>query len=129
MISALSFSTLLEHPSSLVHRAIENSMLRRFLMGLAMGTTAIAIVYSPWGKQSGAHINPATTLTFFRLGKLGKWDTLYYIAAQFLGGAIGAIGATRLLSPWAAHPSVNYVVTMPGSSGPLAQLPQFDSNK
>jgi aquaporin Z len=28
----------------------------------------MAIIYSPWGKQSGAHINPVVTFTFFRLG-------------------------------------------------------------
>lgn len=36
-------------------------------MGIAMGLTAIAIIYSPWGKQSGAHINPVVTLTFYPL--------------------------------------------------------------
>jgi len=119
MISAFSFGTLLEHPSSPVHQAIASSTLRRFLMGLAMGGTAIAIIYSPWGKQSGAHINPSTTLTFFRLGKVAKWDALFYIAAQFFGGALGAIAAALLLSPLAAHPSVNYVVTTPGTAGAL----------
>jgi aquaporin Z len=63
MISAFSFGTIFEHPAS------PHPLMRRFLMGLAMGGTAIAIIYSPWGKQSGAHINPSTTLTFFRLGK------------------------------------------------------------
>jgi len=38
-----------------------------------MGLTAIAIIYSPWGKQSGAHLNPAVTFTFFRLGKVKPW--------------------------------------------------------
>ncbi len=90
MISAFSFATLLEHPSSAVHQAIANATLRRFLMGLAMGGTAIAIIYSPWGQQSGAHINPATTLTFFRLGKVARWDAVFYVAGQFLGGTIGA---------------------------------------
>jgi len=65
MISAFGFATLLEHPASPVHQALPNSLLRRFLMGLAMGGTAICIIYSPWGKQSGAHINPSTTLTFY----------------------------------------------------------------
>jgi len=33
-----------------------------------MGATAVAIVFSPWGEQSGAHFNPAVTLAFWRLG-------------------------------------------------------------
>ena len=69
MISAFTFGTILEHPASPLHRVLPHPLLRRFLMGLAMGATAIAIIYSPWGKRSGAHINPSTTLTFFRLGK------------------------------------------------------------
>ena len=119
MVSAFTFGTILEHPNSQVHQAIANPTLRRLLMGLAMGGTAIAIIYSPWGKHSGAHINPSTTLTFFRLGKVAKWDAVFYIAAQFFGGALGAFAAALLLSPWAAHPSVNYVVTAPGQSGSL----------
>jgi len=73
MISAFTFGTILEHPASQVHQTIPNPHLRRLLMGIAMGLTAITIIYSPWGKQSGAHINPSTTFTFFRLGKVAKW--------------------------------------------------------
>ena len=72
MVSAFTFGTILEHPDSPLHQAIPNPTLRRLLMGLAMGGTAIAIIYSPWGKQSGAHINPSITLTFFRLGKIAQ---------------------------------------------------------
>lgn len=86
-------------------------------MGLAMGLTAIGIIYSPWGKQSGAHINPSTTLTFFRLGKVATWDAIFYVASQFAGGVAGAVLAATVLSRWAAHPSVNYVITTPGSVG------------
>ncbi len=117
MISAFSFGTLLEHPASKLHQLIPNPLLRRLLMGLAMGGSAIGIIYSPWGKQSGAHINPATTLTFFRLGKVATWDALFYIGAQFLGGLLGALLATMMLWSWAAHPSVNYVITAPGVAG------------
>jgi len=122
MISAFTFATILEHPASPVHRALPNALLRRLLMGLAMGSTAIAIIYSPWGKRSGAHINPSTTLTFFRLGKIDKWDAMFYVAAQFIGGLLGAICAAVALSTWASHPAVNYVVTMPGAAGALAAL-------
>jgi aquaporin Z len=120
MILAFAFGTILEYPDSPVHQAIHHAMLRRFVMGLAMGGTAIAIIYSPWGKQSGAHINPSTTLTFFRLGKISRWDTGFYIVAQFIGGALGALVAALMLSPWAAHPAVNYIVTAPGKWGRLA---------
>jgi aquaporin Z len=120
MISAFAFGTILEHPSSPVQNAIANPILRRFLMGLAMGSTAVAIIYSPWGKQSGAHINPATTLTFFRLGKIQQGDAAFYIASQFAGGILGAAIAVAALSSWAAHPSVNFVLTVPGSLGRIA---------
>jgi len=85
MISACSFGALLEHPASPIRQAIANSFLRRILMGMAMGLTAISIIYSPWGKQSGAHLNPSVTLTFFRLGKVARWDAVFYVTAQFLG--------------------------------------------
>ena len=120
MISAMAFGTLLEHPASPVRHAIENPLLRRFFMGLAMGSTAIAIIYSPWGMRSGAHINPSTTLTFFRLGKVARWDAVFYVASQFLGGVTGAVAAVIGLDSWVAHPSVNYVVTAPGGAGPIA---------
>ncbi len=122
MISAFSFGTLLEHPSSPVQQAIANPTMRRFMMGLAMGLTAIAIIYSPWGKQSGAHINPSITLTFFRLGKVAKWDAIFYVLAQFLGATVGATLAALILSSWAAHPAVNFVVTAPGQLGALVAL-------
>src|ERR1051325_7367080 len=91
MISACSFTVLFEHPASAVRQAIETPILRHVLTGIAMGLTAIALIYSPWGKQSGAHFNPATTLTFFRLGKIEPWDAFFYVLAQFLGGTAGVL--------------------------------------
>src|SRR5215831_16719611 len=59
LFSACAVATLLWHPASPVHRYLPDDSVRRMLMGLAMGATIIAIVLTPWGKQSGAHINPA----------------------------------------------------------------------
>jgi aquaporin Z len=117
MVSAALFTALLEYPGSPVHQFIPNGTVRRALIGLAMGLTAIALIYSPWGQRSGAHMNPATTLTFLRLGKVMPWDAAFYIAAQFAGGVCGVLLSKHLLGAIIAHPSVNYVTTVPGPAG------------
>ena len=47
MISACLFASILQYPGSPVYSAITHPLLRRLLMGLAMGTTAIALIHSP----------------------------------------------------------------------------------
>jgi aquaporin Z len=117
MISAGAFTALFEHPGSPVRQAIGDDFFRRTLIGLAMGLTAIGLIYSPLGKRSGAHMNPAVTLTFLRLGKVKPWDAVYYIAAQFIGGIAGILIVAVFIRQALAHPSVNYVVTAPGPAG------------
>ena len=122
MVSACAFGVVLEHPDSVVHRVLPDPTLRRVLMGLVMGATAVSIIYSPWGGRSGAHINPATTLSFFLLGRIRGPDVLGYVLAQFLGAVAGVALASAALGRLLAHPSVNYVVTQPGQWGQGAAL-------
>jgi aquaporin Z len=117
MISACTFGTLLAHPESPVVQLIRYPTVLRVLMGLAMGSTSAALVYSRLGKRSGAHMNPSTTLTFLRLGKVQPLDAVFYIAAQFLGAILGVGAASIVLGMWLAHPAVDYVVTLPGQYG------------
>jgi aquaporin Z len=117
MLSACVFGTLLGHPASPAARAIPDGLPRRLLMGLAMGLTAVALIYSPWGRRSGAHLNPATTLTFWRLGKVGGPDAGWYVLAQALGGIAGVLTAALFIGPALAAPSVHYVATSPGPGG------------
>lgn len=117
MISAGVFGTLLEYPHSPVHLALGDPMLRRLLMGLAMGLTAVSIIYSPWGQQSGAHLNPAVTLTFLRLGKIAPVDAIFYILAQFIGGTAGVVLVLLILGDAFAQPPVSFVATLPGRGG------------
>src|SRR5947209_839526 len=84
MISACAFSALLFHPASPVVAAIPSAFTRRMLVGCAMGLTAISIVYSPFGKRSGAHCNPSVTLAFLRLGRVAPWDAVFYVIAQIV---------------------------------------------
>jgi aquaporin Z len=117
MVSAGLFATLFEYPGSPVHQAIPDPVVRRVLIGLAMGLTAIAIIYSPWGKRSGAHLNPAVTLTFYRLGKVAFWDALFYILAQFVGATLGVLLVVALLSGAFTMAPVAYAATVPGPAG------------
>ena len=122
MISACVFTVLLFHPVSPIAQDIHNEILRRLLMGIAMGSTAIAIIFSPLGKRSGAHFNPAVTLTFLRLGKVKAFDATFFILFQFAGGIAGVLLASLLLGNLIAHQSVNYAATVPGRGGALHSL-------
>jgi aquaporin Z len=89
-------------------------------MGIAMGLTAAAIIYSPLGARSGAHMNPSVTLAFVRLGKVARSDALFYVLAQFAGGVLGMLIAQGILGTLLAEPAVEFVATRPGSYGALA---------
>jgi len=122
MVSAGACTTLLDAPASPVAALVTSAGARRALVGLAMGGTAMGLIYSPWGKRSGAHMNPAITLTFLRLGKIPAWDAAYYVLFQFLGGLAGILLTAAVLGGNLTRPPVNWVVTVPGPAGPGAAL-------
>ena len=117
MVSACLSVALLEYPTSPLHQLISSDFVRRAVIGVAMGLTALCLIYSPWGKRSGAFMNPAMTICFLRLGKLELKDALGYILAQFLGGTLGVAACALSFKRWVSHPAVNYVVTAPGPAG------------
>src|SRR5215467_10692634 len=117
MISAGLFTILLHHPKSAVVSWIPSEFIRRMLTGLAMGGTAIALAFSPLGKRSGGHFNPAVTLTFWQLDKVKNWDAFFYIVAQFIGGIAGVLIVSQVARMAFAHPNVNFVATLPGPRG------------
>lgn len=119
MISACFFTVLLYHPNSPLAQTISAAPLRRMLMGIAMGLTAIGIIFSPIGKRSGAHFNPAVTLTFLRLGKVKPWDAAFYTLFQFIGATVGVLSGSVVLGSLISDKSVNYAATVPGPSGPV----------
>ena len=120
MVVATLATAVFELPNSPIHQTIADPLLRRFLIGVIVGLTAIAIIYSPLGKRSGAHINPAVTLTFWRLKKIRPIDACFYILAQTLGAILGIWFAGILLGVAIADPAVNYIATVPSSAGELS---------
>lgn len=109
--------TLLHHPDSPVLAALPSAWLRQAIMGLLMGCILVVMIRSRWGQRSGAHFNPALTITFYRLGVVHRADAIWYVSAHFAGGILGIALARLILGDMLLHPEVNSMVTAPGTAG------------
>ena len=64
------------------------------LLGNTIPTGAILVVLiTIFGPISGAHFNPAVTLSFALRREITKRDGLLYVAAQVFGGIVGVLAA------------------------------------
>jgi aquaporin Z len=117
LVSASGVTVVLEHPASPVRAVVPDARVRRVLGGVAMGLTAIGLIYSRPGRRSGAHMNPAVTLTFLRLGKIAPADAVGYVAGQVAGALGTMLTLSAVAGAWLANPAVNYVRTVPGPAG------------
>lgn len=70
-------------------------------IGLAFGLTVTVGIYA-LGKISGAHFNPAVTISLLVSGNISLNDTVIYIIAQLLGAALGSIFVLIVIGPNAA---------------------------
>jgi aquaporin Z len=126
MISASSFVILFEHPAFHINTSIPSPMVRRMCIGAAMGITAILLIYSKWGKQSGTHMNPAVTLANYRLKRISLNDAAGYILFQLIGASAAMLLLKYFFQDYLSHPLVNYIVTKPGKPGiAVAAIAEF----
>ncbi len=121
MACASLLTVALEHPASPVHQLLvahgAGPAWRRVPMGLGMGLVIAALAYIPWCRRSGGHINPAITLAFWQLGRIGRADALWYGLAQAGSGIAAAAVLKVLLGTWYAHPAIHFITTRPGTGG------------
>lgn len=117
MILACAFTVLLEHPASPVRQSVSDPVLRRLWMGFAMGGTCVALIYSPWGRRSGAHLNPAVTWTFYRLGRVSRADAWSYVLSHFIGALSGVAFVWLTMGSLAQDSRVRFAATTPGPAG------------
>jgi aquaporin Z len=115
MISACFFSAMLFSEKS--SWSISNVMLKNILMGIAMGSTALFIFYSPFTAPGGSQINPAVTFTFLRLNKMCKYDAMFYALFQIIGGIAAVFLMQLLMGSILIDAPVNSAVTVPGKNG------------
>jgi len=117
MISACFFGAMFFSEKSSWYHVISNEMLRNILMGGMMGATALFIFYSPWTAPSGSQINPAVTLTFLRLDRMCRYDAIFFIIFQIIGGTLAVYIMQLLMGSILTDFPVNSVATVPGKSG------------
>ena len=122
MVAACIATVLLYDPRSPLFVAIADPFWKRALMAAAMAGTAVTLIYSPWGKRSGAHMNPAVTLSFWAMGKVATIDAVYYVVFQTIGGLVGVLASLALTGGLLADPQANFAVTVPGPDGAGAAL-------
>ena len=117
MVSACFFSVVLFSPNSKWSNMLPGTLGKKLVMGLLMAGTALFIFCSRLTSPSGSHINPAVTLTFLRLGKMCRYDAMFFVIFQVIGGTVGVVMMQILLGHSLTDPPVNSAVTVPGKSG------------
>lgn len=117
MASACFFSAMLFSEQSPWYHFFPGFMARNAFMGLMMGLTALFIFYSPFTSPSGSQINPAVTLSFLRLGKMRRYDAMFFIVFQFLGGTAAVYLMQMMMGSILTDAPVSSAVTVPGKTG------------
>jgi aquaporin Z len=87
---------------------------RRVITGVLIAGTATAIVYSPIGRRSGGHLNPAVTMAFLLLGKMTRTSAALYVGAQTAGALTGAAVALLVWNGWARDVDLGATVPSAG---------------
>lgn len=118
MLAAGAFGTLFLHPGSAVAQALPSQLAKHVGLGVCMGLVTFAIV-SVLGRRTGAHINPAVTWSFWRAGKIGGWDAIFYTLAQFAGACLAPILLLAVIGPPFSNDEVRYAMSLPGPGGGL----------
>jgi aquaporin Z len=117
MMSTCICGTLIYSEDSPFKSLALSAVFKSTLMGSAVAITTLIVILSPFGRRTGAHLNPSVTLTFFWLGRVHRWDAVWYIVAQFIGAVAGVLAARQILGLRLSAPSVQYMVTVPGQHG------------
>lgn len=117
MLSLCAAGTLLYGYRSPLTRFRLNALTQSTFMGIVLAIATFLIIQSPFGRRSGAHFNPALTLAYLSVGRIHRWDALWYIFAQFTGGIAGVLLAHLIFGADLSDFPVQYVVTLPGHYG------------
>jgi aquaporin Z len=108
-ISAIAFNFATEFMAGV----LPSEPMRLLLTGIMFAGSATLVVYSPVGRISGAHLNPAVSLAFLLQKKMGPIDAAVFMVMQCLGSIAAAFLALFL---WGNHAKqIKMGMTLPGA--------------
>ena len=100
--------------------AIADFQVALAVVGVIVGAVLLVLIRSPWGRRSGAHLNPAVSIGLWLMGAFpGRWVAPY--AAAQLAGSLAGAGLARLVWGQAvAAAPIRYAAVQPsaGWNGP-----------
>lgn len=94
MLGGLSAVCLVFGDGSFLAEALPSDSVRYVVVGALFAACVSLVAVSPLGRLSGAHLNPAVTLSFRVLGRVSGHDVGGYLFAQLAG----ALAGTALVS-------------------------------
>jgi aquaporin Z len=97
---------------------IPNIAVRQVITGFLFGGTGATIAISGIGRESGAHLNPVVTMTFWLYNKIDSRRAVFYGVAQLIGAVIGTL---PLLFWGQMGQSIQFGVTIPGAGYTVRQ--------
>lgn len=118
MIVGLVCVILLTAPDTFLGRMLAPyPNIQTALCGLCFGMAGTAAAMTPFGKISGAHLNPSVTLAFMLSKKIVWIDALGYAIAQVIGALFGTAavyGMGMVFASWRnLSAEVHYGATIP----------------
>ncbi|MFD5065051.1 MIP/aquaporin family protein [Streptomyces sp. NPDC058394] len=98
---------------SAVSDALAGTRLQLLAVGVSVGVLVTALIISPLGKRSGAHMNPAISLAMWRFGVLPGRAVVPYAMGQLTGSLLGVLAARGVWGSATSAPPVAYAALQP----------------
>ena len=90
---------------------------RTVILGIVLWITLNLLIYSPLGAFSGAQMNPAITIAYWRIKRINTINTIGYITSQFIFGTLALLFSVFVLGKNFTENPIHYAPVRPGILG------------
>ncbi|MFD9130427.1 aquaporin, partial [Kitasatospora sp. NPDC059571] len=101
-------------------RAVPSADGRLLVDAVVSGAAVALLIRSPFGRRSGAHMNPAVSVAFALLGALPGRAAAGYVAAQVAGSLTGVAIGRLVWGPASGADPAAFAAIRPAAGVPLA---------